>query len=157
MKRKSQSWVETYVSVQYSIWKLFFGNSSQKLRKKSIYQSFFPCSILLTFLHFCVLTFLYFFTFGNILSLILGSISTILLSWLKARNKMFACWVPVTWLFWLKMSSRGFALYFHDIVRGGLLLYEVSTRNSPSISSTTWIGILVWLTQLFLFLCHTLQ
>ena len=68
---------------------------------------FYPCSILLTFLHFCVLTFLYLFTFEKILSLILGSISTILLSWLKARNKMFACWVSVTWLFWLKVSSRG--------------------------------------------------
>ena len=141
---------------------ILFGNYFLAIAVKSYLtrayiKVFYPCSVLLTFLHFCVLTFLYFFTFGNILSLILGSISTILLSWLKARNKMFACWVSVTWLFWLKVSSRGFAHYFHDTVRGGTLLYEVSTRNSPSISSTTWIGILVGLTQQFLFLCHTLQ
>ena len=116
--------------------------------KRAYIKVFYPCSILLTFLHFCVLTFLfYLFTFEKNLSLILGSISTILLSWLKARNKMFACWVSVTWLFWLKVSSRGFALYSQDIVRGGTLLYEVSTRNSTSISNTNWIGILVWLIQ----------
>ena len=105
--------------------------------KRAYIKVFYPCSILLTFLHFCVLTFLYLFTFEKILSLILGSISTILLSWLKARNKMFAGWVSVTWLFWLVIvSSRGFALYSQDIVRGGTLLYEVSTRNSTSISNT---------------------
>ena len=124
--------------------------------KRAYIKVFYPCSILLTFLHFCVLTFLYLFTFEKILSLILGSISTILLSWLKARNKMFACWVSVTWLFWLKVSSRGFSLYFQDIVRGGTLLYEVSTRNSASISGTTWTVILGGLIQPFLFLCHTL-
>ena len=87
--------------------------------KRAYIKVFYPCSILLTFLHFCVLTFLfYLFTFEKNLSLILGSISTILLSWLKARNKMFACWVSVTWLFWLKVSSRGFALYSQDDVRG---------------------------------------
>ena len=124
--------------------------------KRAYIKVFYPRSILLTFLHFCVLTFLYLFTFEKILSLILGSISTILLSWLKARNKMFACWVSVTWLFWLKVSSRGFALYFQDIVSGGTLLYEVFTRNSASISRNTWIGIIVGLIQQFLFLCHTL-
>ena len=125
--------------------------------KRAYIKVFYPCSILLTFLHFCVLTFLfYLFTFEKNLSLILGSISTILLSWLKARNKMFACWVSVTWLFWLKVSSRGFALYSQDNVHGGTLLYEVSTRNSASVSSITWIGILVGLIQQFLFLCHTL-
>ena len=124
--------------------------------KRAYIKVFYPCSILLIFLNFCVLTFLYFFTFEKILSLILGSISTILLSWLKARNEMFACWVSVTWLFWLKVSSRGFALYSQDNVHGGTLLYEVSTRNSASVSSITWIGILVGLIQHFLFLCHTL-
>ena len=124
--------------------------------KRAYIKVFYPRSILLTFLHFCVLTFLYFFKFEKILSLILGSISTILLSWLKARNKMFACLVSVTWLFWLKVSSRGFALYFQDIVSGETLLYEVFTRNSASISRNTWIGILVGLIQQFLFLCHTL-
>ena len=124
--------------------------------KRAHIKLFYPCSILPTFLHFCVLTFLYFFTFEKFFSLILGSISTISLSWLKATNKMFDCWVSVTWLFWLKVSSRGSALYFQDIVRGETLLYEVFTRNSASISSTTWIGILVGLIQQFLFLCHTL-
>ena len=140
MKRKSQSWVQTHASAQSPIQKIFF----------------ILVQFCLTSLHSCVLTFLYFFTFEKILSLILGSISTILLSWLKARNKMFACWVSVTWLFWLKVSSRGFALYFQDIVSGGTLLYEVFTRNSASISRNTWIGILVGLIQQFLFLCHTL-
>ena len=140
---------------------LLFKNDFLAIAVKSYVQRayikvFYPCSILLIFLHFCVLTFLYFFTFEKILSLILGSISTILLSWLKARNEMFACWVSVTWLFWLKVSSRGFALYSQDNVRGGTLLYEVSTRNSASVSSITWIGILVGLIQHFLFLCYTL-
>ena len=102
---------------------------------------------MVTFLHFYILTVFYFFTFQNILSLILGSVSTILLSWLKSRNKMFACSVLVTWLFWLEVSSRGFAFYIQDIVRGGTLVYGVSTQNSASISSTTWIGILFWLIQ----------
>ena len=124
--------------------------------QRAYIKVFYPCSILLIFLHFCVLTFLYFFTFEKILSLILGSISTILLSWLKARNEMFACWVSVTWLFWLKVSSRGFALYSQDNVHRGTLLYEVSTRNRASVSSITWIGILVGLIQHFLFLCYTL-
>ena len=140
MKRKSQSWVQTHASAQSPIQK----------------KIFILVQFCLTSLHFCVLTFLYFFTFEKILSLILGSISTILLSWLKARNEMFACWVSVTWLFWLKVSSRGFALYFQDIVSGGTLLYEVFTRNSASISRNTWIGIIVGLIQQFLFLCHTL-
>ena len=140
MKRKSQSWVQTHASAQSPIQNFFF----------------ILVQFCLTSLHFCVLTFLYFFTFEKILSLILGSISTILLSWLKARNKMFACLVSVTWLFWLKVSSRGFALYFQDIVSGGTLLYEVFTRNSASISRNTWIGIIVGLIQQFLFLCHTL-
>ena len=140
MKRKSQSWVQTHASAQSPIQKIFF----------------ILVQFCLTSLHFCVLTFLYFFTFEKILSLILGSISTILLSWLKARNKMFACLVSVTWLFWLKVSSRGFALYFQDIVSGGTLLYEVFIRNSASISRNTWIGIIVGLIQQFLFLCHTL-
>ena len=140
MKRKSQSWVQTHASAQSPIQKIFF----------------ILVQFCLTSLHSCVLTFLYFFTFEKILSLILGSISTILLSWLKARNKMFACLVSVTWLFWLKVSSRGFALYFQDIVSGGTLLYEVFTRNSASISRNTWIGIIVGLIQQFLFLCHTL-
>ena len=124
--------------------------------KRAYIKVLYPRSILLTFLHSCLLTFLYLFTFEKILSLILGSILTILLSWLKARNKMFACLVSVTWLFWLKVSSRGFALYFQDIVSGETLLYEVFTRNSASISRNTWIGILVGLIQQFLFLCHTL-
>ena len=124
--------------------------------KRAYIEVFYPRSILLTFLHFCVLRFLYFFTFEKILSLILGSISTILLSWLKARNKMFACLVSLTWLFGLKVSSRGFALYFQDNVSGGTLLYEVFTPNRASIWGNTWIGILVGLIQQFLFLCHTL-
>ena len=140
MKRKSQSWVQTHASAQSPIQKIFF----------------ILVQFCLTSLHSCVLTFLYFFTFEKILSLILGSISTILLSWLKAINKMFACLVSVTWLFWLKVSSRGFALYFQDIVSGGTLLYEVFTRNSASISRNNWIGIIVGLIQQFLFLCHTL-
>ena len=136
---------------------MFLAIAVKSYVKRAYVKVFYSCSILLTFLHFCVLTFLfYLFTFEKNLSLILGSISTILLSWLKARNKMFACWVSVTWLFWLKVSSRGFALYFQDIVSGGTLLYEVFTRNSASISSNTWIRILVGLIQQFLFLCHTL-
>ena len=135
---------------------MFLAIAVKSYVKRAYVKVFYPCSILLTFLHFCVLTFLYLFTFEKILSLILGSISTILLSWLKARNKMFACWVSVTWLFWLKVSSRGFALYFQDIVSGGTLLYEEFNRNSASNSGNTWIGILVGLIQQFLFLCHTL-
>ena len=154
---KIRKWKENLKVLSLLFKNCFLAIAVKSYVKRAYVKVFYPCSILLTFLHFCVLTFLYLFTFEKILSLILGSISTILLSWLKARNKMFACWVSVTWLFWLKVSSRGFALYFHDIVRGGTFLYELSTRNSPSISSTTWIGILVGLTQQFLFLCHTLQ
>ena len=82
-----------------------------------------------TFLRFYIVTFFYFFIFQNIFSLILGSVSTILLSWLNSRNKMLACSVSVTWLFWLKGSSHGFALYFQDAVRGGTLVYGVFIQN----------------------------
>ena len=54
---------------------------------------------------------------------------------------MFACLVSLTWLFGLKVSSRGFALYFQDNVSGGTLLYEVFTPNRASIWGNTWIGI----------------
>ena len=144
---KIRKWKENLKVLSLVFKNCFLAIAVKSHVKRAYVKVFYPCSILLTFLHFCVLTFLYFFTFENILSLILGSISTILLSWLKARNKMFACWVSVTWLFWIKVSSRGFALYSQDIVRGGTLLYEVSTRNSASISNTNWIGILVWLIQ----------
>ena len=144
---KIRKWKENLKVLSLVFKNCFLAIAVKSHVKRAYVKVFYPCSILLTFLHFCVLTFLYLFTFEKILSLILGSISTILLSWLKARNKMFACWVSVTWLFWLKVSSRGFALYPQDIVRGGTLLYEVSTRNSASISNTNWIGILVWLIQ----------
>ena len=125
-----------------------------KIYVKSIYQNFLFLFNFGNFLTF--LTVFYFFTFQNILSLILGSVSTILLSWLKSRNKMFACSVLVTWLFWLEVSSRGFAFYIQDIVRGGTLVYGVSTQNSASISSTIWIGILFWLIQQLSVLFYTL-
>ena len=145
---KIRKWKENLKVLSLLFKNCFLAIAVKSYVKRAYVKVFYPCSILLTFLHFCVLTFLfYLFTFEKNLSLILGSISTILLSWLKARNKMFACWVSVTWLFWLKVSSRGFALYSQDIVRGGTLLYEVSTRNSASISNTNWIGILVWLIQ----------
>ena len=116
-----------------------------------LFLSLFNFAIFLTFLRSYIS--LPFYIWKNFVT---DSISTISLSWLKARNKMFDCWVSVTWLLWLKVSSHGCALYFQDIVHGGTLLYEVSTRNCASISSTTWVGILVGLIQQFLFLCHTL-
>ena len=48
MLGKSQIWVETLPSAQSPFQKLNFGNSSQKTRK-SRYQIFLPCPVLLDF------------------------------------------------------------------------------------------------------------
>ena len=129
-----------HILVSSLLFENYFLAIAVKIYVKSIYQNFLSLFNLATFLHFYILTFLLFFNFftsQNILSLILGSVSTILLSWLNSRNKMLACSVSVTWLFWLKVSSCGFAFYFQHVVRGGTLVYGVSIQNSASISSTT--------------------
>ena len=129
-----------HILVSSLLFENYFLAIAVKIYVKSIYQNFlslFNFSNFLTFLHSYIFTFFYFFTSQNILSLILGSVSTILLSWLNSRNKMLACSVSVTWLFWLKVSSCGFAFYFQHVARGGTLVYGVSIQNSASISSTT--------------------
>ena len=54
MKKKSQNWVQIQANVQSPFQHIIFGNSSHNVRK-SRYQSFWSCPVLLGFLAFLVL------------------------------------------------------------------------------------------------------